>query len=67
MKDLEEIFVMLDRYQMKLSLTKVSNKGIEPNPKKVQAILDMPQLVCIQDVQRLMRRIIALDQFMLKS
>lgn len=53
--DLREIFSMLDHYQMKLNLAKraffikegkflrymISSRGIRPNPKKVQAILDM--------------------------
>jgi len=53
--DLKEVFVVLSQYHVKLNPSKcvfaikggkflgflVSSKGIEPNPKKNQAILDM--------------------------
>lgn len=56
MGDLQEIFLVLDKYQMKLNPSKcaffiregkflgymASSRGIDPNPKKVQVILDMP-------------------------
>lgn len=32
----------------------VSGKGIEPNPEKVEAILRMPELTCVKDIQKLM-------------
>lgn len=64
-KDLKEMFTVLDKYQMKLNPAKcaffikggkflgymVSARGIEPNSQKVRAILDMPQPTCIRDVQ----------------
>lgn len=56
MEDLKKIFTVLDKYQMKLTSSTcaffirggkflgnmVSDRGIEPNPEKVRAILDMP-------------------------
>lgn len=74
-KDLEEIFFVLDCYQMKLNLTKsaffirsrkflgymASSRRIKPNQEKVQAIFDMPESACIRDVQRLMGRVIMLN------
>lgn len=80
-KDLKEIFTVLDKYRMKLNPAKcaffikgekfmgymVSAWGIELNLEKVRAILDMPQSTCIRDVQRLTRRIIVLKRFMSKS
>ncbi|XP_043804435.1 uncharacterized protein LOC122721306 [Manihot esculenta] len=45
----------------------VSGKGIEPNPEKVEAILKMPELTCVRDVQRLTGRVVALNRFMSRS
>lgn len=45
----------------------VSGKGIESNPKKVEAILNMPELTCVRDVQRLTRRVVELNRFMSRS
>lgn len=44
-----------------------SEKGIEPNPEKVEAILNMPKLTCMRDVQRLTGRVVALNRFMSRS
>lgn len=45
----------------------VSGRGIEPNPGKVEAILNMPKLTCMGDVQRLTGLVIALNRFMSRS
>ena len=79
--DLREIFGVLDQYRMKLNPAKcaffirggkflgymVSGKGIEPNPEKVEAILNMPEPTCVRDVQRLTGRVVALNRFMSRS
>ncbi|XP_021617952.1 uncharacterized protein LOC110618996 [Manihot esculenta] len=60
MVDLKEVFGVLDQYRMKLNPAKcaffirggkflgymVSGKGIEPNPEKVEAILNMAEPTC---------------------
>ena len=65
--DLQETFDTLRRHQMKLNPNKcafgvssgkflgfmVSQKGIEANPDKIQAILDMEPLKNIKEVQSL--------------
>ena len=45
----------------------VSQKGIEANSKKVRAILDMTLPKTIQEVQKLTRRIVALNRFVSKT
>ncbi|XP_021607732.1 uncharacterized protein LOC110611653 [Manihot esculenta] len=79
--DLKEVFEVLEQYKMRLNPAKcaffirdgkflgymVSGKGIKPNPEKVEAILKMPEPTCVRDVQRLIRRVVALNRFMLKS
>jgi hypothetical protein len=68
--NLEEIFFVLDHYQMKLNPFKyvfaikkekllgflVISKGIESNPEKPQAILDMAPSHPVKKVQRLTGR-----------
>jgi len=68
--NLEEIFFVLDYYQMKLNPFKyvfaikkekllgflVINKGIEPNLEKPQAILNMPPSHPVKKVQHLTGR-----------
>ncbi|XP_021602320.1 uncharacterized protein LOC110607500 [Manihot esculenta] len=80
MADLKEVFGVLEQYKMRLNPAKcaffirggkflgymVNGKGIEPNPEKVEAILRMPEPICVRDVQRLTRRVVALDRFMSK-
>lgn len=39
----------------------VSEKGIEPNPEKVEAILTMSEPTCVWDVQRLTKMVVALN------
>ena len=45
----------------------VSAKGIDPNPDKVQAILNMKVPENIKDVQKLTGRLAALNRFISKS
>ena len=45
----------------------VSQKGIEANPLKVRAILEMSSLKTIKDVQSLMGRMAALNRFVSKA
>ena len=44
----------------------VSQRGIEENPKKVQAILDMASPKTVKEVQKLAGRIAALNKFVTK-
>ena len=74
---LSEAFQILREYNMKLNSAKcafgvsakkflgfiVNNRGIEANPDKIKAALDMPPLSSIKEVQRLTGRIAALSQF----
>ena len=67
LEDLQETFDTLRRYRMKLNPVKcvfgvlsgkfldfmVSHQGIEANPKKVRAILNMTSLRMVKEVQRL--------------
>jgi hypothetical protein len=75
--DLKETFDNLDRYKLKLNLTKcsfgvpagqllgflVSARGIEANPEKVQAILTMGKPAKLHEVQQLARHVVALSRF----
>jgi len=45
----------------------ISSRGIEANPDKIQAVLDMKPLRNIREVQRLMERITTLGSFMPRS
>lgn len=45
----------------------ISNKGIEVNPDKVKVVLDMQPSESIRDIQRLNRRITALNRFLSRS
>ena len=45
----------------------VSQRGIEVNPDKIQAILDMEPPKNIKEVQSLTRRVVALNRFVLKA
>ncbi|KAL0445289.1 UNVERIFIED_CONTAM: hypothetical protein Slati_2251600 [Sesamum latifolium] len=79
-EDLNETFAVLRKYRLKLNPGKcafgvsgghflgfmVTQRGIEANPDKIKAILDMgpPH---INEVQRLTRRIAALNRFISKS
>ena len=79
--DLEETFTTLRQYQMKLNPNKcafgvvfgkflgfmVSQRGIEPNPKKVRAILEMTSPKMVKEVQKLIGWIAALNRFVSKT
>ena len=79
--DLKETFTTLRQYQMKLNPNKcvfgvasgkflgfmVSQRGIEANPEKVKAILDMASPKTVKEVQKLTRRIAALNRFIFKA
>ncbi|KAL0439432.1 UNVERIFIED_CONTAM: hypothetical protein Slati_2426200 [Sesamum latifolium] len=45
----------------------VTQRGIEANPLKIKAILDMKAPACVNEVQRLTGRIAALSLFISKS
>ena len=75
--DLDEAFKILKQYNMKLNPSKcafgvssgkflgfmVSQRGIEANLEKIQALLDMESSKSIREVQRLTGRVVALNQF----
>ena len=79
--NLQEAFDTLRRYKMKLNLVKclfgvssekflgfmVSQKGIEANPEKVKAILDMLSPKTVKEVQRLTGHVVALNRFVSKA
>ena len=79
--DLQETFDTLKRHQMKLNPNKcafgvssrkflgfmVSQRGIEANPDKIQAILDMEPPKNIKEVQSLTGRVAALNRFVSKA
>ena len=72
---------MLIQYNMKLNLIKcasrvssgnflgfmVSQRGIEVNPDKIQAILNMERPRNVKEVQSLTGRVTALNRFVLKA
>ena len=78
---LSEAFQILREYNMKLNLAKcafgvsaekflgfiVNNRGIEANPDKIKAVLDMPPPSGIKEVQRLTGRITALSRFVSRA
>ena len=45
----------------------VNHRGIEANPDKIKAVLDMPPPSSIKEVQRLIGRIAALSRFVSKA
>ena len=78
---LYEAFQILREYNMKLNPAKcafgvsagkfvgliVNNRGIEANPDKIKAVLDMPSPSGIKEVQRLTGRIAALSWFVSRA
>ena len=78
---LAEAFQILKEYNMKLNPAKcafgvsaekflsfiVNNRGIEANPNKIKAVLDMPPPSNIKEVQHLTGRIAALSHFVSKA
>uniref|UniRef100_A0A2N9F1K7 Uncharacterized protein n=1 Tax=Fagus sylvatica TaxID=28930 RepID=A0A2N9F1K7_FAGSY len=79
--DLRETFQTLRKYQMKLNPSKcafgvysrkflgfmVSQRGIEANPDKIKAILEMQPPKNTKEVQRLTGRVAAQNRFMSRS
>ncbi|PKI47131.1 hypothetical protein CRG98_032473 [Punica granatum] len=79
--DLKETFAMLRKYQMKLNPEKcafgvqfgkfqgfmITQRDIEANLEKVQAILDMASSETPHDVRKLTRRLAALTRFLAQS
>ena len=79
--DLKETFAMLKQYQMKLNPSKcafgvasgkflgfmASQRGIEANSEKVQAILNMASPKTIKEVQKLTGRIVTLNRFVSRA
>ncbi|XP_065623716.1 uncharacterized protein LOC136065020 [Quercus suber] len=79
--DLQETFDTLRQYHMKLNPSKcafgvssgkflgfmVSYRGIEANPNKIQAILDMKPPSNVKEVQSLTGRVAALNRFVSKA
>ena len=78
---LSEAFQILRNYNMKLNPAKcafgvsdgkflgfiVNHRGIEANPDKIKAVLDMPSPSGIKEVQRLTGRIAALSRFVSRA
>ena len=78
---LSEVFQILRNYNMKLNPSKcafgvsvekflgfiVNHRGIEANPDKIKAVLDMPSPLGIKEVQRLSGRIAALSRFVSRA
>ena len=78
---LSEMFQILRDYNMKLNPAKcafgvsagkflgftVNHRGIEANPDKIKALLDMPSPTGIKEVQRLTGRIAALSRFVSRA
>ena len=79
--DLKEMFNTLRQYNMKLNPSKcafgvssgkflrfmVSRRGIEANPKKVRAILEMSSPKTIKEVESLTGRVADLNMFVSKA
>ncbi|KAM1575681.1 hypothetical protein ACFX10_032077 [Malus domestica] len=75
--NLSETFTILKRYRMRLKPNKcafsvgsgkflgfmISQRGIEANPKKIKAILDIKESVTSKDIQNLIGKVAALTRF----
>nr|GEU38378.1 hypothetical protein [Tanacetum cinerariifolium] len=80
-RDIEETFKTLRQVNMKLNLKKcpfgveegmflgykVNTKGTKVCPDKVDAVLSLPSLKCLKDVQKLNRKLASLNKFLTKS
>ena len=78
---LSDTFVVLRKYLMKLNPLKcnfgvasgkflgfmVSHRGIEANPEKIQALIDMRSPAKMKEVQSLTRRVAALSRFISRA
>ena len=81
LEDPQKTFDTLRRYRMKLNLAKfvfrflsgkflgfmVSQRGIEADPEKVRATLDLTSPKIVNEVQRLTRQVAALNKFVSKA
>ena len=81
LKDLEEVFDILEEYNMKLNPSKchfrmrsdkflgymVTKRGIEASPEKIKAILDLRSPSSTKDIHRLTCRVAVLNRFTLRS
>ena len=81
LEDLEETFETLRQYRMKLNPSKcvfgvssgkflgfmVSQKGIEANPNKIKAVLEMTPPRTVKEVQSHTGRVAALNHFVLRA
>jgi len=79
--DIQELFDTINRYQLKLNPEKcvfgvkagkflgfmLTERGIEANPDKCQAIINMKSPSCMKEVQRLTGRMAALSRFLARS
>ncbi|KAM1489374.1 hypothetical protein ACFXTO_032646 [Malus domestica] len=79
--NLSETFTILNRYRMRLNPNKyafgvgsskflgfmISQRGIEANPEKIKAILDMKEPVTSNDIQSLTGKVAALTRFISKA
>ena len=79
--DLKETFATLKAHQMRLNPNNcvfgvasgkflgfvVSQRGIEANPEKVRAIIDMTSPRTVKEVQKLTGRITALNRFVSRA
>ncbi|KAI5351635.1 hypothetical protein L3X38_004526 [Prunus dulcis] len=79
--NLSAMFTILKQYKMRLNPTKcafgvasgkflgfmISQRGIEANPEKIQAILDMTIPKTVKDIQSLTGRVAALTRFISKA
>ncbi|XP_064940582.1 uncharacterized protein LOC135594090 [Musa acuminata AAA Group] len=79
--DLIEAFATLRKFGMRLNPTKcafgvtsgkflgfiIHERGIDTNPEKVQAIIDMQSPRTIKDLQRLNGRLVAMSRFLARS
>ncbi|KAM1397805.1 hypothetical protein ACFX2I_015342 [Malus domestica] len=79
--NLFETFTILKRYRMRLNPNKcvfgvgsdkllgfmISQRGIEANPEKIKAILDMKESVTSKDIQGLTGKVAALTRFISKA
>ncbi|XP_052734193.1 uncharacterized protein LOC108339372 [Vigna angularis] len=80
LQDLKEVFGQLRRYSLRLNPSKctfgvpagkflgfmLTRRGIEENPDKCRAVLDMTAPQTLRDVQRLVGRLTALSRFIPK-
>ncbi|CAL9001627.1 unnamed protein product [Prunus brigantina] len=79
--NLSAVFTILKQYKMRLNPTKcafgvasgkflgfmIAERGIEANPEKIQAILDMAIPKTVKDIQSLTGRVAALTRFISKA